>query len=203
MGTWGTGPFDSDLAADIVDELERCSPEQIIEVLQKALQRVADSRFTAPSVPSELRSRVSPAVTASRSRSRWRAKPVRPGSWLAVDGVDSGGKRSAEAAGEHLAEVTDMPGGGIQSGAAGQDDLQGSTVLLAQGRGMAGEPAGHLPHRRRRGRRVRRGSAQSGDIGTPTDVPGGACRGPGGWAVVGPRGECPASARLAHTAARY
>lgn len=43
MGTWGTGPFDSDLAADFVDELERCSPEQIIEVLQKALQRVADS----------------------------------------------------------------------------------------------------------------------------------------------------------------
>ncbi|MFE0887311.1 DUF4259 domain-containing protein, partial [Streptomyces rochei] len=23
MGTWGTGPFDSDLAADFVDELER------------------------------------------------------------------------------------------------------------------------------------------------------------------------------------
>ena len=43
MGTWGTGPFDSDLAADFVDDLERRSPEQISEVLQKTLQRVADS----------------------------------------------------------------------------------------------------------------------------------------------------------------
>ncbi|MEV8597829.1 DUF4259 domain-containing protein [Streptomyces sp. NPDC052012] len=25
MGTWGTGPFDSDLAADFVDELEGLS----------------------------------------------------------------------------------------------------------------------------------------------------------------------------------
>lgn len=43
MGTWGTGPFDSDLAADFVEELEALSPEQIIHVLQKTLQRVADS----------------------------------------------------------------------------------------------------------------------------------------------------------------
>lgn len=40
-------------------------------------------RLTAPSMLPELQSRVSPAVTASRSRSRWSAKPVRPGSWLA------------------------------------------------------------------------------------------------------------------------
>ncbi|MDO0916979.1 DUF4259 domain-containing protein [Streptomyces sp. DT2A-34] len=33
MGTWGTGPFDSDLAADFVDELEGLSSEQIINVL--------------------------------------------------------------------------------------------------------------------------------------------------------------------------
>ena len=43
MGTWGTGPFDSDLAADFVDELEGLSSEQIIDVLHGALQRVADS----------------------------------------------------------------------------------------------------------------------------------------------------------------
>ena len=43
MGTWGTGPFDSDLAADFVAELEGLSPEQVVELLRKTLQRVADS----------------------------------------------------------------------------------------------------------------------------------------------------------------
>ncbi|MFE6891988.1 DUF4259 domain-containing protein [Streptomyces sp. NPDC057694] len=43
MGTWGTGPFDSDLAADFVDELEGLSPQKVIEVLERALQRVTDS----------------------------------------------------------------------------------------------------------------------------------------------------------------
>ncbi|MFJ6686300.1 DUF4259 domain-containing protein [Streptomyces werraensis] len=43
MGTWGTGPFDSDLAADFVDELEGLTPEQIIDTLQGSLQRVVDS----------------------------------------------------------------------------------------------------------------------------------------------------------------
>ncbi|WP_405820525.1 DUF4259 domain-containing protein [Streptomyces sp. NBC_01390] len=43
MGTWGTGPFDSDLAADFVDELEGLSSGQIIDALNGALQRVADS----------------------------------------------------------------------------------------------------------------------------------------------------------------
>ncbi|MEU2561978.1 DUF4259 domain-containing protein [Streptomyces longispororuber] len=43
MGTWGTGPFDSDLAADFVDELEALTPQKIIDVLGRALQRVTDS----------------------------------------------------------------------------------------------------------------------------------------------------------------
>ncbi|MEV0037940.1 DUF4259 domain-containing protein [Streptomyces sp. NPDC050804] len=43
MGTWGTGPFDSDLAADFIDELEGLAPEQIIDVLRRAFQRVANS----------------------------------------------------------------------------------------------------------------------------------------------------------------
>ncbi|GAA0617942.1 DUF4259 domain-containing protein [Streptomyces crystallinus] len=43
MGTWGTGPFDSDLAADFVDELERLAHQQVIEVLQRAFQRVTYS----------------------------------------------------------------------------------------------------------------------------------------------------------------
>ncbi|MFH8701613.1 DUF4259 domain-containing protein [Streptomyces chartreusis] len=43
MGTWGTGPFDSDLAADFVDELEGLPPQKVIDVLELALQRVTDS----------------------------------------------------------------------------------------------------------------------------------------------------------------
>ncbi|MFD9902662.1 DUF4259 domain-containing protein [Streptomyces sp. NPDC059063] len=43
MGTWGTGPFDSDLAGDFVDGLERLAPDQIVHVLQGALQRVVAS----------------------------------------------------------------------------------------------------------------------------------------------------------------
>jgi hypothetical protein len=42
MGTWGTGPFDSDLAADFVDELEGLTPQKVIEVLERAFQRVTD-----------------------------------------------------------------------------------------------------------------------------------------------------------------
>ncbi|WP_192342495.1 DUF4259 domain-containing protein [Streptomyces sp. VITNK9] len=43
MGTWGTGPFDSDLAADFVDELERLTHQQVIEVLERTFRRVTDS----------------------------------------------------------------------------------------------------------------------------------------------------------------
>ncbi|WP_405561237.1 DUF4259 domain-containing protein [Streptomyces canus] len=39
MGTWGTGPFDSDLAADFVDELEGPTCQQAIDVLDRAFQR--------------------------------------------------------------------------------------------------------------------------------------------------------------------
>ncbi|WP_395576895.1 DUF4259 domain-containing protein [Streptomyces sp. BK79] len=42
MGTWGTGPFDSDLAADFVDELEGLTSQKVIEVLEQAFQRVTD-----------------------------------------------------------------------------------------------------------------------------------------------------------------
>ncbi|MGW0710522.1 DUF4259 domain-containing protein [Streptomyces sp. NPDC002643] len=40
MGTWGTGPFDSGLAAEFVDELEGLSPQKAIDVRERALQRV-------------------------------------------------------------------------------------------------------------------------------------------------------------------
>ncbi|MFH9087676.1 DUF4259 domain-containing protein [Streptomyces sp. NPDC017673] len=43
MGTWGPGPFDSDLAADFVDELEGLTHQQVIDVLERAFQRVTAS----------------------------------------------------------------------------------------------------------------------------------------------------------------
>jgi len=43
MGTWGTGPFDSDLAADFVDQLEGLTHQQVIHVLERAFQRVTGS----------------------------------------------------------------------------------------------------------------------------------------------------------------
>ncbi|MCT9113450.1 DUF4259 domain-containing protein [Streptomyces mirabilis] len=45
MGTWGwgTGPFDSDMAADFVDGLAGKSPEQVIEAMARAFQRVMDA----------------------------------------------------------------------------------------------------------------------------------------------------------------
>ncbi len=43
MGTWGTGPFDSDLAADFVDALEGLTHQQVIDVLERTFQRVTSS----------------------------------------------------------------------------------------------------------------------------------------------------------------
>ncbi|UUU19317.1 DUF4259 domain-containing protein [Streptomyces sp. DSM 40750] len=40
MGTWGTGPFDSDVAADFVDGLGGRTPQQIIDLMASAFQRV-------------------------------------------------------------------------------------------------------------------------------------------------------------------
>ncbi|MER5766553.1 DUF4259 domain-containing protein [Streptomyces sp. NPDC001985] len=40
MGTWGTGPFDSGLVVDFVDEL---AGQQVMDVLGRAFQRVTDS----------------------------------------------------------------------------------------------------------------------------------------------------------------
>ncbi|MFJ6760806.1 DUF4259 domain-containing protein [Streptomyces sp. NPDC091273] len=43
MGTWGTGPVDSDMAADFVDGLAGMSTEQVIEAMTRTFQRVLDS----------------------------------------------------------------------------------------------------------------------------------------------------------------
>lgn len=62
------------------------------------------------------------------------------GQLAGIDGVDPGRERGAEAVGEDLAEVADMPGGGIQLRAAGHE---------AALRRIAGTPAvlkGQLEH---------------------------------------------------------
>lgn len=43
MGTWGAGPFDSDLAGDFTDGLRGLASQQIINALEGALLRVAES----------------------------------------------------------------------------------------------------------------------------------------------------------------
>ena len=43
MGTWGTGPFDSDMAEDVVDQLESL-PARRIDVLTDRLERAASAQ---------------------------------------------------------------------------------------------------------------------------------------------------------------
>lgn len=43
MGTWGTGPFDSDLAADFVDGLAGKSARQVLETMTQAVEKVAEA----------------------------------------------------------------------------------------------------------------------------------------------------------------
>ncbi|GCD99164.1 hypothetical protein EHYA_06877 [Embleya hyalina] len=65
-----------------------------------------------------------------------------------VDGLDPGGKPGSGAATGYLTEVADVFGGRIRFGTAGQDLFRISAFVLAQTLGVAGEPAGDLPHRR-------------------------------------------------------
>ncbi|MFG2973237.1 DUF4259 domain-containing protein [Streptomyces sp. NPDC048331] len=43
MGTWGTNPFDSDLAADFVDGLAGMSAAQVVEAMTRAVVKVAEA----------------------------------------------------------------------------------------------------------------------------------------------------------------
>ncbi|GLW74800.1 hypothetical protein Kpho02_70970 [Kitasatospora phosalacinea] len=43
MGTWGTGPFDSDLAGDFIDGLNGLPAQELVAVLGSALQRVVSA----------------------------------------------------------------------------------------------------------------------------------------------------------------
>ncbi|MFF7452395.1 MULTISPECIES: DUF4259 domain-containing protein [unclassified Streptomyces] len=43
MGTWGTGPFQSDLADDFKDWLHGLPPQEAVAAIKEAFQRVIDS----------------------------------------------------------------------------------------------------------------------------------------------------------------
>lgn len=75
------------------------------------------------------------------------------GKLTGVDRVYPRGECAAESVRKYLAEVADMPGR-VQLGEAGQDILQACAVVIVQGRGVSGEPAGHLSHRRGPGRGI-------------------------------------------------
>jgi len=44
MGTWGTGPFDSDMAEDFVGQLEGLTPERRAEVIRSRLEHAISDR---------------------------------------------------------------------------------------------------------------------------------------------------------------
>ncbi|MFD9950579.1 DUF4259 domain-containing protein [Nonomuraea sp. NPDC059023] len=44
VGTWGPGPFDSDYAADFIDELHRADPDIQLVLVRELLERMAGSR---------------------------------------------------------------------------------------------------------------------------------------------------------------
>lgn len=51
MGTWGSGPFDSDAAEDFADGLERLSGQQRVDAIRLVLERVLDARDPENSAP--------------------------------------------------------------------------------------------------------------------------------------------------------
>ncbi|MCF2530797.1 DUF4259 domain-containing protein [Yinghuangia soli] len=44
MGSWGTGPFDSDSAADLVDVVGAADSDGAVALVREALDRVAGGR---------------------------------------------------------------------------------------------------------------------------------------------------------------
>ena len=108
-------------------------------------------RLTVPSTAPELWSRVSPATTASRSR-RSPAVNDRSVGRSGVDGADPLDERVLVAGQvlDHPGEPGDVPDGGVQLGAAVPDRVQPRPVGRVEVAREDGDPAGDLPHRRRR-----------------------------------------------------
>lgn len=114
----------------------------------------------------ELQSTVRPAVTASRSRSRWSAKPVRLDSWPASTASLQVGSLESRRSVRIYPKLRTCPAAVPSSGQ--RSLLQADAVVLGQGRGVAGEPASHLPYRRRPWRCGGGCLAQGGDLTNPS-----------------------------------
>ena len=67
------------------------------------------------------------------------------GQLAGIGGGDPGRECGAEAGGEDLAEVADMPGDRVRFGAAGQDVLQGGAVVFGQRGGVSGSRRSAAP----------------------------------------------------------
>lgn len=54
MGTWGTGPFDNDTAADWCGDLDEAAPAERVEMIREALERVAGEEDYLDGVEAEV-----------------------------------------------------------------------------------------------------------------------------------------------------
>ncbi|MEV5156394.1 DUF4259 domain-containing protein [Streptomyces werraensis] len=92
MGTWGSGPFDSDTAEDFLDAMERQSTAQRLEVIERTLRAAIEGAGSSTSsvLPEEVMAAaavVAANVPAGQSLpyyeeypsvTEWLAKPISP-----------------------------------------------------------------------------------------------------------------------------
>lgn len=89
---------------------------------------------------------------------------------VGADGLDPLRELLALELGEHLPERADVPGKGLQFGAAGQDGLEFQALSLRQGVGVSQDPAGDRAWGRRTGCRCGRGCAERPEGGADGSV---------------------------------
>lgn len=99
-------------------------------------------RLAWPSTAPELQGKVSPAMTASQSRSMPAARVMKAGEVVAADGVEPLRKTVALALGEHFGEGPDVAGEGFEFRAVGQDFLQSEVFGVGEGLWPAENPPG-------------------------------------------------------------
>ncbi|MER5212240.1 DUF4259 domain-containing protein [Streptomyces sp. NPDC002838] len=135
MGTWGSGPFDSDTAEDFLDELEEQSAPQRLAVVERTFRAAIEAGGSANSsvLPEEVTAAaavVAANVPAGRSLTwnedypsitEWLAQPIAPAlassaiqalevtlpadGWFWRSWVDAGEKEEAQAAIDSLRSV--------------------------------------------------------------------------------------------------
>jgi hypothetical protein len=127
MGTWGTGPFDSDMAEDFVDRLEDLSPEQRAGRLRARLEKaVADGDDKLPGEVLAAAAVVAAGLPAGRDLS-WNEDYEGIESWLSPD-------QAGDLAGlaDRALEVTFAPDGWYW--ASWTDEEESDEARAVQGR---------------------------------------------------------------------